>query len=518
MFLCRWSQVDAVRLLETTKNCIDGSVEKCGKLGIDVSQIKAIGITNQRETTVVWDKVTGKPLYDAIVWLDVRTTAIAQSLIQSAADCNKDALRHLCGLPIHPYFSALKLKWLLDHCQDVQRAVEESRCMFGTVDSWLIWNLTGGVNGGIHVTDVTNASRTMLMNIQTLKWDDDLKAFFNIPRGVSLPEIRSSSEVYGQVSDGHLKGLPISSCLGDQSAALFGHSYFTQSRRGDAKNTYGTGCFLLCNTGDEIVLSRHGLLTTVGFQIGPSSPVQYALEGSVAIAGELVRWLRDNLGMIDESADIEKLAGEVDSSGNVYFVPAFSGLFAPYWQPDARGLIIGLTRFTNKNHIARAALEAVCFQTKEILEAMNNDSGIPLTSLLVDGGMTINDLLMQLQADLLGIDVVRPPMAEMTALGVAMAAGLAEGVDAWCVRKAEEADTNKTCIFHPQISSDECDLRYARWKMAVQRSMHWDIGDENKETKRDSTRSTFRIEPRHAAAVFAASSAALLLLALIKHL
>jgi glycerol kinase len=473
-----WSQVDPMQLLQTTTECIEQSAKKCDKLGIDINQIKAIGVTNQRETTIVWDRETGKPLHDAIVWLDLRTSSTADSLIQSTEGRNKDSLKHLCGLPVHPYFSAVKLRWLLDNCEDVQRSARENRCMFGTVDSWLIWNLTGGINGGVHVTDVTNASRTMLMNIRTLKWDDTLRIFFGIPDGISLPQIRSSSEIYGHVSDGPFKGIPISGCLGDQSAALFGHSCFTQSKKGDAKNTYGTGCFLLYNTGDEIVFSRYGLLTTVGFQIGPLSPVQYALEGSVAIAGELIRWLRDNLEMFKEAGDVEILANAVESTGDVFFVPAFSGLFAPYWQPDARGLIIGLTRYTNKHHIARAALEAVCFQTRELLDAMNKDSGIPLTTLLVDGGMTVNDLLMQLQADLLGIDVVRPTMPEMTALGVAMAAGLAEGINAWHVEKGESS-TGRMQKFTPKLPSDECDLRYSRWKDAVKRSMHWVKADTN---------------------------------------
>ncbi|XP_055866859.1 glycerol kinase-like [Biomphalaria glabrata] len=463
-----WVEEDPMEILESAKICIDRATNNLIGLGFEASDIKAIGITNQRETTIVWDPTTGKPLYNAIVWLDLRTASTAEELIKKTPGRNKDFLRGLCGLPISTYFSAVKLRWLLDYSEVVRKAVENGTCLFGTVDSWLLWNLTGGKNGGKHVTDVTNASRTMLMNLTTLEWDDFLCRFFDIPKQI-LPEIRSSSEIYGELAVTDLKGIKISGILGDQQAALVGHSCF---KVGQAKNTYGTGCFLLYNTGLCPVESKTGLLTTVAYKLGRNRPAVYALEGAVAIAGACVAWLRDNLNIIKTSSEIEKLAAEVDGTHGCYFVPAFSGLFCPYWQNDARGIICGLTQFTNKKHIARAALEAVCFQTKEILNAMNKDSGIDLTSVKVDGGMTVNSLLMQIQADVLGIRVVRPSMTETTALGAAMAAGVAEGIDVW-----ENLDnlTPITCdIYEPTISIKEGEDRFAKWKAAVSRSMHWE--------------------------------------------
>nr|KAG5703569.1 hypothetical protein BaRGS_000954 [Batillaria attramentaria] len=405
------------------------------------------------------------------VWLDLRTASTVKSLIEKTPQKNKDYLRPYCGLPITTYFSAVKLRWLLDNCEKVRQAVKDGRCMFGTVDSWLMWNLTGGVNGGCHITDVTNASRTMLMNIHTLQWDDFLCRFFDIPKAV-LPEIRSSSEVYGKMASGPLQGYPISGILGDQQAALVGQTCF---KLGQAKNTYGTGCFLLYNTGTQPVESKNGLLTTVAYKLGPNKPAVYALEGAIAIAGACVRWLRDNLGIISTSQEVETLAQQVESTHGCYFVPAFSGLFCPYWQDSARGIICGLSQFTTKHHIARAALEAICFQTRELLEAMNQDSGIPLTLLQVDGGMTSNNLLMQLQADILQIQVVRPSMPETTALGVAMAAGAAEGMGVWNLNQ-EEGSNITTDVFTPSITQKECDERCARWNMAVKRSMDWQTG------------------------------------------
>ncbi|XP_053408205.1 glycerol kinase-like isoform X1 [Mercenaria mercenaria] len=460
-----WVEEDPIEILESVKTCIAKAVDNLKALNISHQDIKCIGITNQRETTVVWDKVTGEPLHNAIVWLDLRTSSTVEKLIAKTPQKSKDHLRPLCGLPITTYFSAVKLRWLLDNCPKVAKAAAEGRCLFGTVDSWLLWNMTGGKEGGQHITDVTNASRTMLMNIQDLKWDDKLCQFFEISKDM-LPEIRSSAETYGNLVDGPLKGLPISGILGDQQAALVGQLCF---KPGQAKNTYGTGCFLLMNTGNELVHSNHGLLTTVGYQLGPKKPVVYALEGAIAIAGACVRWLRDNLGIIQTSQEIEKLAEKVDSTHGCYFVPAFSGLFCPYWQNDARGIICGLSQFTTKEHIARAALEAVCFQTRELLEAMNQDSGIPLKSIQVDGGMTANNLLMQIQADLMGINVVRPSMPETTALGAAMAAGHAVGV--W---NLENEDTKVTTdAFVSSITEADRDDRFARWKDAVKRSMHW---------------------------------------------
>ncbi|XP_013394557.1 glycerol kinase isoform X1 [Lingula anatina] len=460
-----WVEEDPKEILSSVLECMEKAVENLKALNIDPGKLKAIGITNQRETTVVWDKVTGEPLYNAIVWLDLRTASTVEKLVASAPKQSKDHLRPLCGLPLSTYFSAVKLRWLLDNSDTVRQGVKDNRCMFGTVDSWLIWNLTGGVKGGVHATDVTNASRTMLMNISKLQWDPELCKFFDIPMDV-LPEIRSSGEVYGHLAAGPLKGLPIAGVLGDQQSALVGQACLS---KGKAKNTYGTGCFLLYNTGTELVLSENGLLTTVGYKFG-KEPTVYALEGSVAIAGAAVRWLRDNLGVIDTSPDVEKLASSVDSTHDCYFVPAFSGLFCPYWQSDARGTICGITQFTTKAHIARAALEAVCFQTRELLEAMNQDSKIPLQSLQVDGGMTANSLLMQLQADLLGIPVVRPSMPETTALGAAMAAGYAVGV--WQFDSGTLGAIT-TDTFTPSITQEDRDHQFARWKKAVTRCMNW---------------------------------------------
>uniref|UniRef100_A0A8C7P3X4 glycerol kinase n=1 Tax=Oncorhynchus mykiss TaxID=8022 RepID=A0A8C7P3X4_ONCMY len=448
----------------------------------------SIGVTNQRETTLVWDKETGEPLYNAIVWLDLRTQSTVERLINKTPGRNKNHLKHKTGLPISTYFSAVKLRWLMDNVDEVAEAVLTHRAMFGTVDSWLIWCLTGGKSGGVHCTDVTNASRTMLFNIHTLDWDPELCKYFDIPMEI-LPKVRSSSEIYGLMvsphclcKSGSLSGIPISGCLGDQSAALVGQMCFQE---GQAKNTYGTGCFLLRNTGAKPVMSDHGLLTTVAYKLGRDKPACYALEGSVAIAGAVVRWLKDNLGIIQTSTELEKLAASVGTSYGCYFVPAFSGLYAPYWEPSARGIICGLTQFTNKSHLAFAALEAVCFQTREILDAMNQDSGIPLTQLQVDGGMTSNRLLMQLQADILCIPVVKPSMPETTALGAAMAAGAAEGVSVWSLRPEDLSEVTSE-KFEPQINPEESEFRYARWKKAVQRAMNWEttepISNGNGET------------------------------------
>eukprot|EP00731_Ephydatia_muelleri_P009479 Em0005g65a len=493
---------DPLQLVSSVLTCLE---EVGVALQSQGRRLSGIGISNQRESTVLWDKTTGKCLYNAIAWCDGRAAEVAGKMIDHTLSKNKDDLRPRCGLPINPYFSALKVCWLMDNCDQVREAIEDGRCLFGTVDTWLIWNLTGGVAGGLHVTDVTNASRTMLMNIHSLQWDPYLCSFFNIPQSI-LPQIRSSSEIYGYIAEGALKGVPICGCLGDQQAALVGQQCFGP---GDAKNTYGTGCFLLYNTGQQPVMSRHGMLTTVGYQLGPHAPVVYALEGSVAIGGQSVRWLRDNLEFFKEARDIEHRASSVKDTGDVYFVPAFSGLFAPYWQPDARGVIIGLTNYTTKAHLCRATLEAVCFQSKEVshwrlaevqghiiaigglaevqghiiaislqlvLDAMNQDSHLPLALLKVDGGMTSNNLLLQLQADILGIPVVRPDMSEMTALGAAIAAGVGAGV--W--RDVTQFPRQHVSQFEPQIKPDDRDRRYARWREAVQRSMHWVSSEEHR--------------------------------------
>uniref|UniRef100_A0A9J8CTR2 Probable glycerol kinase n=1 Tax=Cyprinus carpio carpio TaxID=630221 RepID=A0A9J8CTR2_CYPCA len=464
-----WVEEDPKEILQSVYECMDRTCEKMTQLNIDISNIKAVGVTNQRETTLVWDKETGEPLYNAIVWLDLRTQSTVERLINKTPGRNKNHLKHKTGLPISTYFSAVKLRWLMDNVEKVHEAVLSHRAMFGTVDSWLIWSLTGGKKGGVHCTDVTNASRTMLFNIHTMDWDPELCKYFDIPMEI-LPKVRSSSEIYGLM------------CLGDQSAALVGQMCF---KDGQAKNTYGTGCFLLKNVGTKPVMSDHGLLTTVAYKLGRDKPACYALEGSVAIAGAVVPWLKNNLGIIQTSTELEQLAADVGTSYGCYFVPAFSGLYAPYWEPSARGIICGLTQFTNRSHLAFAALEAVCFQTREILDAMNQDSGIHLSQLQVDGGMTSNRLLMQLQADILCIPVVKPSMPETTALGAAMAAGAAEGVSVWSLNPEDLTEVTSE-KFEPQINPEESELRYARWKKAVQRAMNWEttepVNNGNEET------------------------------------
>ncbi|NP_001315216.1 glycerol kinase 2 [Pan troglodytes] len=462
-----WVEQDPKEILQSVYECIARTCEKLDELNIDISNIKAVGVSNQRETTVIWDKLTGEPLYNAVVWLDLRTQTTVEDLSKKIPG-NSNFVKSKTGLPLSTYFSAVKLRWMLDNVRNVQKAVEEGRALFGTIDSWLIWSLTGGVNGGVHCTDVTNASRTMLFNIHSLEWDKELCDFFEIPMDL-LPNVFSSSEIYGLIKTGALEGVPISGCLGDQCAALVGQMCFQE---GQAKNTYGTGCFLLCNTGRKCVFSEHGLLTTVAYKLGREKPAYHALEGSVAIAGAVIRWLRDNLGIIETSGDIERLAKEVGTSYGCYFVPAFSGLYAPYWEPSARGILCGLTQFTNKCHIAFAALEAVCFQTREILEAMNRDCGIPLRHLQVDGGMTNNKVLMQLQADILHIPVIKPFMPETTALGAAMAAGAAEGVSVWSL-EPQALSVLRMERFEPQIQATESEIRYATWKKAVMKSMGW---------------------------------------------
>jgi glycerol kinase len=462
-----WFEHNPYDLIHSVVQCIKVAVEKFELLGHKVSDIKSVGITNQRETTVVWDKTTGKPLYNAIVWADTRTQATVHALNRKHP-LGAQSTQAQCGLPITTYFSAVKLRWMIDNVPIIKESHEKETALFGTVDSWLIYNLTGGVNGGIHVTDVTNASRTMFMNINTLKWDHELLNFFGVKRAI-LPKIVSSSEIYGNIIDGPLKGVPIAGCLGDQQAALVGQKCFAV---GEAKNTYGTGCFMLFNTGTTPVISKNGLLTTVGYQFGPQSEPVYALEGSIAVSGAAVKWIRDNLGLIKDADESGQLAATVKDTGGVYFVTAFSGLFAPYWRDDARGCIVGLTQFTNKAHIARATLEASCFQTRAILDAMNKDSGKPLTSLKVDGGMTNSDICMQIQADLLGIEVDRPLMRETTALGAAIAAGFAVGV--WKdLTELQNVNIEGRTLFKSQITRDEREARFSEWQRAVERSYGW---------------------------------------------
>ncbi|KAK6623234.1 hypothetical protein RUM43_009086 [Polyplax serrata] len=462
-----WVEQDPQEILGAIKQCI-GHVLKT----INKNDFKTIGITNQRETTVLWDSTTGLPYYNAIVWSDIRTETIVDQLLAKLPDNSKNYLKPICGLPVNPYFSAFKIQWLIDNVPSIKRAIKDKRCLFGTIDTWLLWNLTGGPNGGLHITDVTNASRTMLMNLDTLNWDHHLLKYFQIPSHM-LPEIRSSSEIYGYISDKCLVGVPISGILGNQQAALVGQNCL---QKGAAKNTYRSGCFLLCNTGTTRVNSSHGLVTTVAYKMGKNSPATYALEGSVAVAGAAIKWLRDKLNLLNDIDETETLAKEVMTTGDVYFVPAFNGLLAPYWRKDARGILCGLTHFTTKGHIIRAALEAVCFQTRDVLEAMNKDCGFQLSQLQVDGILAKNNLLMQLQADLIGIPVVRSKISNASALGVAIAAGQAEGIDVWkfnCTEETEYFIGKGFDSFSPVITETERNSRHGKWKMAVQRSLGW---------------------------------------------
>ncbi len=436
--------------------------EAMANISASPADLAAIGVTNQRETTLLWDRKTGEPIGNAVVWQDVRTAEICGSL---AAEHGQDRFRAKTGLPLATYFAGPKIAWLLDNIAGLRDRAEAGEIAFGTMDSWVVWNLTGGRDGGLHITDVTNASRTLLMDLATLEWDSELLDAVGVPSAV-LPEIRPSVQVYGEAK-GQLAGVRIAGILGDQQAALFGQTCFSP---GEAKNTYGTGCFMLLNTGTELVPSAAGLLTTVAYQIDGQAPV-YALEGSIAIAGALVQWLRDNLGMIDSSEEIEALASSVEDNGGVYIVPAFSGLFAPYWRDDARGVITGLTRYANRGHIARAALEAVAFQTKEVLDAMFLDSGVELAALKVDGGMVVNELLMQFQADLLDVPVVRPAVAETTALGAAYAAGLAVGF--WPDFDSLRANWSISKTWEPNMDADRRNAEYASWKKAVTKSFDW---------------------------------------------
>jgi len=454
-----WVEHDPMEIWAATQAVIAGAL---AKTHVDPKDLAAVGVTNQRETTVVWDKNTGKPVYNAIVWQDTRTDLICNELAKVGG---QDRLRAKVGLPLATYFSGPKIKWILDNVPGAREKAEKGELYFGNTDSWIIWNVTGGVKGGVHVTDVTNASRTMLMNLETLEWDEEILKLMGIPRSM-LPDIKASSEVYG-TAVGALAGIPVAGDLGDQQAALFGQTCFSA---GEAKNTYGTGCFMLLNTGTKPIPSKNGLLTTLGYKIG-KEPAVYALEGSIAIAGALVQWLRDNLGLIQKSSDIEALANTVEDNGGIYFVPAFSGLFAPYWKSDARGVIVGMTRYVNKGHIARAALEATAYQTREVLEAMNKDSGVPLTALKVDGGMVFNETLMQFQSDILGVPVIRPKVAETTALGAAYAAGLAVGF--WAKVEDLRANWGVDKTWKPKMDSAKRATLFNGWLEAVKRTFGW---------------------------------------------
>lgn len=455
-----WVEHDPAEIWRRLEEVIS---EAMAAKGLRPSDLAAIGITNQRETTVVWNKKTGQAVYNAIVWQDTR---VSETVAEFEAKGGQNRYRAKTGLPLATYFSGLKIRWILENVPGAREAAEAGDLLFGNIDTFVIWNLSGGVDGGVHVTDVTNASRTQLMNLATLQWDDEILADFGIPKKM-LPEIRSSAEVYAEAAFGPVKGVPIAGDLGDQQAALFGQACF---KPGEAKNTYGTGCFMLMNTGEKAVPSKCGLLTTVGYKIG-DKPAVYALEGSIAITGALVQWLRDNLGIIEKSTDIEPLARTVNDNGGVYFVPAFSGLYAPYWKDSARGVIAGLTRFVNKGHIARAVLEATAFQVREVLDAMEQDSGIALDNLRTDGGMTVNHLLMQFQSNILNKPVVRPVVLETTALGAAYAAGLAVGffkdTDELVANWAEDHRWN------PSMDEEKRNNLYHFWKKAVTRTFDW---------------------------------------------
>ena len=459
-----WVEHDPMEIWERTQEVMRGALEKAG---VHAKDLAAIGITNQRETTLVWDKKNGRPYHNAIVWQDTRTSRICHELAQEGG---QDRFRAKTGLPLSTYFSGPKLKWLLENVDGLRDAAQRGDALFGNIDTWLIWQLTGGAKSGAHVTDVTNASRTMLLDLQSLDWDDDILETLGIPRQM-LPAIRPSSDphLYGKTLPGGPVGgvVPVCGDLGDQQAALYGQTCY---QVGEAKNTYGTGCFLLLNTGTQIVPSQSGLLTTVAYKIS-DRPAHYALEGSVAITGALVQWLRDNLGLIEKSSDIETLTKTVEDSGGIYFVPAFSGLFAPYWRTDARGVIVGLTRYIHKGHIARAALEASAYQTREVLEAMHKDLGVELKELRVDGGMVVNELLMQFQTDILGVPVVRPKINETTALGAAYAAGLAVGF--WSNESELRTKWAADKTWKPRMNEEKRERLYQGWLKAVERTFDW---------------------------------------------
>jgi glycerol kinase len=465
-----WVEHNATEIWTNVEEVVAGAIQKAG---ITRDDIKAIGITNQRETTLLWDRNTGEPVHNAIVWQDTRTDALCKEL---GRNVGQDRFRRETGLPLASYFAGPKARWLLDNVEGLRERAEAGDILFGTMDSWVIWNLTGGVNGGRHVTDVTNASRTMLMNLHTMQWDEKIAESIGVPLNM-LPEIRSSAEVYGEVTGGKLGdllgGIPVASALGDQQAALFGQTCFAE---GEAKSTYGTGTFLLMNTGEKPVNSYNGLLTTVGYRIGDQKAV-YALEGSIAVTGSLVQWMRDQMGLISTAAEIETLALSVEDNGGAYFVPAFSGLFAPYWRSDARGVIAGLTRYVTKAHLARAVLEATAWQTREITDAMTKDSGVELAAVKVDGGMTSNNLLMQTLADFVDAPVVRPMVAETTCLGAAYAAGLAVGF--WTSTDDLRANWRRAAEWTPNMAAEKRDREYKSWLKAVERPWGWHDDDES---------------------------------------
>jgi glycerol kinase len=456
-----WVEHDAAEIWDRVQEVIAGALKQANLLGSDLA---SIGITNQRETTVAWDVTTGQPLHNAIVWQDVRTA----SYLESLSDAARTTLTHKSGLTVAPYFAGSKMHWFIENSAAVRAAIEAGTARFGTIDSWLLWNLSGGTQGGVHFTDVTNASRTLLMNLETLDWDQELLDILEVPRAV-LPTIKSSSEVYAQTNPHGPLGasVPIAGILGDQQAAMVGQVCFD---RGESKTTYGTGNFALLNTGTDIVRSKNGLLTTVCYKFG-DEPARYALEGSVAVTGSAIQWLRDQLGIINHAAETEALASSVLDTAGVYFVPAFSGLFAPYWRSDARGVIVGLTRAATKAHLARAALEAICYQTRDVMDAMVADSGVPMSEMRVDGGITANSLCMQMQADIMGIVISRPLITETTALGAAYAAGLAVGV--WANTDDLKKQWQQSRRWNPTSTAEDRAVGYSGWKKAIERTLNW---------------------------------------------
>ncbi|EJU03381.1 glycerol kinase [Dacryopinax primogenitus] len=483
-----WHEHEPDEIQEVVERCVEEAVENLEAKGHTAKSIKAIGITNQRETTVAWDRITGKALCKAIVWDDSRTRGVIHTLERRLKEKgirvhddhhinSVDDLVTITGTPLSTYFSAVKLTWMMEHHEEVKKAHEEDRLLFGTVDSWLVYNLTGGVKSGIHIIDVTNASRTLLFDIRKLQWSPALLEFFGFKENI-LPRIVSSSEVYAEMADGPLKGVPIAGIVGDQQAALVGNKCLEP---GQAKNTYGTGAFLLWNTGEEVVKSDHGLITTVAYQPGPNAKPIYALEGSISTCGSSIKWLRDSMRLIEKASDMDKLARKVEDTGGVYFVPAFSGLLAPYWDSAAGGLLIGLSAYTTPEHIARATLEAIAYQTKAVLEAMAQDHGADLEHLKVDGGVTNSEMAMQIQADIGGFEVIRPLMRESTALGSALLAGSAVGLFGWDVRRPEtlnRVNTQGNQTFNPKISTEERARMWVAWNRAVERSRGWEGDDE----------------------------------------
>ncbi|KAJ9475047.1 Glycerol kinase [Pseudozyma hubeiensis] len=464
-----WHEQDAHEIIDCVYECIDKALEKLEKAGeFSKSDVKVIGVTNQRETTVVWDKNTGKALTRAIAWPDARTTSTIRQL-ESKHPKGVDAVKEETGLPLSTYFASVKLRWMLDNLPEVRKAHDDKQMLFGTVDSWIVYNLT---DKQVHITDASNASRTMFMDLRAQTWDKKLCDFFEIDMDI-LPEIKSSSEVYGKVSHGMLKGVEIAGIVGDQMAALVGNKCF---QPGEAKNTYGTGAFLLYNTGEKVVSSKNGLLSTIAYKAGPDAPVHYALEGSIAVAGSAVKWVRDSLGLIKEASEIGELAGQVEDTGGVYFVTAFNGLFCPYWDDTAAGTVVGITAYTDKRHFCRATLESTCYQTKAILDAMSKDSGVALKALQVDGGLTNSDVAMQIQADILGINVERPEMRESTALGSALLAGSAVGLFGWDINKPETLSKVNTAgkqVFEPKIDDEKRKQLLHGWERAIQRAKGW---------------------------------------------